>query len=309
MIGAIDIGGTKIAVGVVDDTGKVIASSSFPTAPLKGWQAALSTARQELQWHLRSTGVTLQGIGIGCTGPVYPQHGTVGKVALLPGWEGCPLAVEFATAFGVDVALENDADAAAMAECMWGSGRGVERFLYVTVSTGIGAGFLLNGKVYRGPNGSHPEMGHHVIDSSGPECACGSSGCFESLASGTALAQWFQQSDPRRRQVTARQIFELAAQQDACAVAAVARFSRYLAIGLGNLVTILTPDVIAIGGGVAAQANLFLPSVSEYIARCYREVPARATKLCAAELRGDVGLAGAAATWLIARKRLTSDSR
>lgn len=298
MIGAIDIGGTKIAVGIVDRAGKVLVSSSFPTQSSQGWRAATRTAVSMLHEQVRSTGATLDGIGIGCTGPVYPQQGMVGNVALLPGWEACPLSAEFASAFGVKVVLENDADAAAIAESLWGSGRGVERFLYVTVSTGIGAGFLLYGRVYRGPNGAHPEMGHHVIDCAGPACACGSSGCFESLASGTALADWFAQNDLLGRRIPAQQVFELAAEADPTAIAAVARFTRYLSIGLGNLVTILTPDVIAIGGGVAAQSSLFLPSVSEYMQRCYREVPVQATLLCSAQLRGDVGLAGAAATWL-----------
>ena len=115
---------------------------------------------------------------------------------------------------GVGAAMENDADAAALAEVLWGAGRDVERFLYLTLSTGIGAGLVLNGKLYRGKGGAHPEVGHHSIDPSGPPCYCGANGCWESLASGLALRDWFLQNDSQRRFTAS----DLNASPDLCVV-------------------------------------------------------------------------------------------
>ena len=176
MIGAVDIGGTKIAVGLVDEAGAVLSRLELPTAPGRGPADGLERITAALRETVRLAGGELQGIGIGCTGPVDPRSGIIGANAFLPGWQDLNLAAELQREFGVSAAMENDADAAALGEYAWGAGCGSNRFIYVTVSTGIGGGLVFDGRLYRGMDGSHPEIGHHVIDPTGPQCFCGARG-------------------------------------------------------------------------------------------------------------------------------------
>ncbi len=187
MIGAIDIGGTKIAVGVVDDAGRIVDRLECPTESERGFPNGLARMAAMLRETAARTGAKLRGIGIGCTGPVDPFAGVLGSVDLLPGWQGGAIVAGLEEEFGIPVAMENDADAAGLAEAAWGAGRGKRRFLYVTVGTGIGVAIILDGALYRGVDGSHPEAGHIVIDASGPRCYCGADGCWEVLAAGPAM--------------------------------------------------------------------------------------------------------------------------
>ena len=218
------------------------------------------------------------------------------------GWQGCQLVNEITRRFSVPVAMENDADAAALAEATWGSGVGVDRFLYVTISTGIGTGFLLQGNVYRGFEGAHPEMGHHTIDPRAPQCYCGAHGCWESLASGNAIKNWYLENDRNRRfaldSFSAETIFELYRAGDSLALEAIDRLSYYIGLGLANLTTILVPGAITIGGGIALSADFFLERAVEIFRSSCREVPAERTTVNTASLRNDIGLAGAAAVWV-----------
>lgn len=302
LVGAIDIGGTKVAIGLVTKDGRIVCRRSLRTQHLPNPKAALAGIKSNLEECLQESGGQLAGIGIGCTGPVDPLTGTIGKVANLPGWEGWRIVDEITALFSTSTRMENDADAAALAEATWGCGVGAERFLYVTISTGIGAGFLLQGKIYRGVDGSHPEMGHHVIDPSGPDCYCGARGCWESLASGTAITNWFLANDPGHRfspdSFNAETIFQMYSAGDKVAEAAIARLSQYVGMGLANLTTILGPDMIAIGGGVALGSEVFLGRAVEILRKVCGEVPVEKTIVRAAALRNDVGLAGAAAVWL-----------
>jgi glucokinase len=298
-IGAVDIGGTKIAVGFVTRQGTVLSQRSFPTASTAGWRGGVEAIATALNECHRETGLEMKTVGIGCTGPVNPLSGIVGRVALLPGWEGCPLTTALAELTGADVTMENDADAAALGEFAWGSGRGARRFLYVTVSTGIGTGFICNGELYRGAEGAHPEMGHHTIDSLGPLCYCGARGCWESLASGTAIERRF--SELRRNEgvgadwMNARSIFELAQGRDVTACSTIERFLHDLGTGLANVTTMLVPDVIALGGGVMQSMTPYLEMTRQFVKRTCGEVSFHGTSIRLAELEDRVGLVGAAA--------------
>jgi len=302
IVGAIDIGGTKVAVGLVTENGGIISRRNIPTRDLRNSAIAVAAIESSLNECIRESGITPKGIGIGCTGPVYPITGEIGKVANLPGWQGCRIVDEIERRIGIPAMMENDADAAALAEATWGSGRGVERFLYITLSTGIGGGFLLGGNVYRGAGGSHPEMGHHSIDPSGPTCYCGAKGCWESLASGNALRDWFIENDSEHRfsgdTLDARTIFDLYDSGDALAKQTVERLSYYVGIGLANLTTILVPDVIALGGGLTRGSALFLDRAVQIFRQRCGEVPAEKTVVRTAVLEENLDLAGAAAVWL-----------
>jgi glucokinase len=298
MIGAVDIGGTKIAVGIVDEAGQVLARAECPTAPERGLADGLTRITALLRETAARAGGILRGIGVGCTGPVNPLAGTIGDVEFLPGWEGADLVGELARAFGVSAAIENDADAAALGEAAWGAGQGAVRFIYVTVGTGIGGGLVFDGQLYRGVDGAHPEIGHHIVDPSGPACFCGGHGCWESMASGPAMAHWVKEQDAASRLTDARSICAAAEQGDPLAQAAVAREGRYLGLGLANLVTLFTPDVIAVGGGVMRSLHLFRDAIMETIRATCGLVPHEHTRIVPAGLGPDTALIGAARVWL-----------
>ncbi|HME36796.1 MAG TPA: ROK family protein, partial [Candidatus Sulfotelmatobacter sp.] len=300
MIGAVDIGGTKIAVGMVDDDGKVLARMQAPTDP-DNYADSLNLIASMLRETAGKAGVQLTGIGIGSTGPVDPMRGEFGDVDFMPGWRGKGLVKDLAQIFNVRVALENDGDAAALAEAGWGAGRNCSRLIYVTVGTGIGGGIIIDGQLYRGVDGAHPEVGHQVIDPAGPQCSCGFHGCWESLAAGPAMVAWIQSHAsagyPHREGITAKKICELAQQGDETALRAVEHEAFYLGLGLANLINLFTPDAIVLSGSVMNSAPLFLDRIREVIASGCRFVPAEKTQLMLASLGEDTNLIGAARVW------------
>jgi glucokinase len=300
VIGAVDIGGTKIAVGVVDDNGKVLAQTQAPTDP-DHYDNGIQLIARMLRETAQSAGVELRGIGIGSTGPVDPMRGEFGDVDFLPGWRGKNPVRDLAEMFDLRVALENDGDAAALAEAGWGAGRNRSRLIYVTVGTGIGGGIVIDGKLYRGVDGAHPEVGHHVVDPAGPACSCGFHGCWESLAAGPAMVTWLEShapaNYPQREGITAKRICELAQQGDAVALEAVEHEALYLGLGLANLINLFTPDAIVLSGSVMKSASLFLDRIRTVIRRGCRFVPAEKTELTLASLGDDTNLIGAARVW------------
>ncbi|HEU0369003.1 MAG TPA: ROK family protein, partial [Candidatus Acidoferrum sp.] len=196
MIGAVDIGGTKIAVGIVDGNGRVVSRVEAPTEAERGYAVGLQKITKMLRKIWGGTGAKIRGIGIGSTGMLDPICGEWTDVDFLPGWEGRNPVEDLSREFGVSAAMENDGDAGALAETYWGAGKGKSRVVYVTVGTGIGGGVILDGHLYRGVAGSHPEIGHHVMEVSGPECTCGFRGCWEALAAGSSMEKWYAENRP-----------------------------------------------------------------------------------------------------------------
>jgi len=301
MIAAVDIGGTKIATGIVDPSGRVLTRSQVPTNADAGYRRAIDSITQMLRSAERETGHRITGIGIGSTGPIYPLTGEIGDVNFFPSWKGENPVKDLERTFQVTVAIENDADAAALGEAGWGAGRDKSRLVYVTVGTGIGVGLIFDGKVYRGVDHSHPEIGHHLIDPSGPACYCGFSGCWESLATGPAMEGWMATNVPKdypnRQNLTAKRICELARAGDLWAKRAAEREARYLGLGLANLVTLYVPDVIVLGGSVMKSSDLFLDTARKIIASSCHFVPYERTELALASLGEDANLIGAARVW------------
>lgn len=301
MIGALDIGGTKIAAGIVAADGRVLTRSQVPTNAEAGYGNALEAVVNMLRSAEKTTGQEITGIGIGSTGPVYPLTGEIGDVNFFPNWKGQNPVKDLERVFNVQVAIENDADAAALGEACWGAGRNKSRLIYVTVGTGIGVGLVFDGKVYRGVDYSHPEIGHHLIDPSGPSCFCGFNGCWESLATGPAMEAWMASQIPgdypHRENLEARKICDLARTGDAWAKRAVERTARYLGLGLANLVTLYVPDVIALGGSVMRSSDLFLDTIHKIITASCHFVPYKRTEVALASLGDDANLIGAARVW------------
>ncbi|HZZ38323.1 MAG TPA: ROK family protein [Acidobacteriaceae bacterium] len=297
IIGAVDIGGTKIAVGGVREDGTIAFHSTCTTDPQRGFDEALQRIREMLRGAANACG-KLEGIGIACPGPLDPYSGILGQVGTLPGWEGRSLCDELETEFEVTIAVENDADAAALGEMRWGAAKGNRNFIYITVSTGIGGGIVLQGELYRGVDGSHPELGHQILDSTGPLCYCGVRGCWESLASGSAMTQWMSEQMPESPPASAEMICQLAAKGDGPALRAVRREGLYLGLGLANLVTLFSPGKILLGGGVMKSSALFLDYAREVVLDACTQVPAKRTDIVLASLGADSGLLGAAQAWL-----------
>jgi glucokinase len=309
MIGAVDIGGTKIAVGMVTDGGRVVSRKELPT-DVASYTNGLVAIAGLLRETALIAGTEITGIGIGSTGPIESFTGKFGEVDFLPGWRGQNPVEDLARMFHVRVALENDADAAALGEAGWGAGKNKSRLIYLTVGTGIGGGIVLDGHLYRGVNGSHPELGHHVIDPAGPQCSCGFHGCWESLATGPAMVAWVDANAPadysHRAQLTAERICQLARQGDELARRAVEREAYYLGLGIANLINLFTPDVIVLSGSVMKSALLFLDGIRKVICRGCRFVPFEKTEILQASLGEDANLIGAARVW---HERFGEDAR
>jgi glucokinase len=298
-IGAVDIGGTKIAVGAASEDGRIISRIECPTRPESGFADAMDRTKSMLQQVAAGTAGCFKGIGVACPGPLDPASGVLGEVGTLAGWEGGNLIATLEAEFGIPIAVENDADAATLAEAKCGAVRGSSHLIYLTVSTGIGAGILIDGHLYRGAHGTHPEIGHQIVDAStGSSCYCKASGCWESLASGEALAAWVQKRQPSSTRKTAADIGRLAEAGDALALEAMDREGYYLGLGLANLITIFAPDTIVLGGGVMKSSRLFLPRAIETIHDVCTQVPVENTTIAIAALGADTGLAGAAQAWL-----------
>lgn len=301
MIGAVDIGGTKIAVGIVDGDGKVLASQERPTDADRGYSHALGNITDMLRTTARMANTTISGIGIGSTGPIYPLTGEIGNVNFFPHWEGENPVKDLTEIFAVKVAIENDGDAAALGEAGWGAGKNKKRLIYVTIGTGIGTGLIFDGQLYRGVDQAHPEIGHHIIDPSGPPCLCGFRGCWESLAAGPAMVAWLENEAPNgyayRDQLNAKRICELALEGEELARRAVERETYYLGLGLANLVTLFAPDAIVLGGSVMKSASLFLGGIRKIINESCRFVPFERTELTLASLGDSANLIGAARVW------------
>lgn len=301
LIGAVDIGGTKIAVGMIDEEGKVRGRLQCPTDPEGGYTRALENIRKMLGATARMAGAEISGIGIGSTGPVDPITGEFGNVNFFPRWKGENPVKDLAAIFGLKTAMENDGDAAALGEAAWGAGKEKKRLIYITVGTGIGNGMIFDGHLYRGADDSHPEMGHHVIDPSGPLCDCGAHGCWESLAAGPAMTAWMKKEAgvkyPEHADWSAKRICELAEGGDELARRAVEREAYYLGLGLANLVTMFMPDGIVLGGSVMKSAYLFLDGIRKIIRQSCGLVPFEKTELTLASLGEDANLIGAAQVW------------
>jgi glucokinase len=301
VVGAVDIGGTKVAVAALDASGRVLAKDVGPTNAASGFDAGMARIAAMLEAVRTRAAVELRGIGIGCTGPIDPMSGEIGTVEYLAGWRGCNPVERLTARFGLKVAMENDADSAALGEFYWGAGRGKRHVVCVTVGTGIGGGIVLNGALFRGLDGAHPELGHHTIEASGPQCYCGARGCWEVLASGSAMAARAERDAPadypHRDRLSAQGVCELARRGDPFARREVEREAHYLGVGVANLVTLYAPEVIVLSGSVMDSAELFMPAIRAAALSSCNLVPAARVEISLSAQGSDAALIGAGAVW------------
>lgn len=305
----VDLGGTKINTGLLDEYGNIITSIKVPTEAEKGADYVVKKIINSIEFVLKDSGISqrdIAGIGIGSPGPIDAQRGIIIKSSNLPGWLNVEITKEINRAFNTEVKLNNDANAAALGEYMFGSGKGTRNFVYITVSTGIGGGFIVDGKLYDGANSNSAEIGHTVINFDGPRCNCGSFGCFEAYASGTAIGKIAKEelqnnSDSLISEIAgedgirAEHVFEAAKKGDKLAIKIIDNEAYYLGIGIANIVNSMNPEVIAIGGGVSNGWDMFSEKMLETARERSIASSFEACKILKAELGENIGLLGAAA--------------
>ena len=310
LILGIDLGGTKILTAVTDTQGKMLSRDHSITPAAKGQKAVIQSILESTGRALEQAGIStadLDAIGIGAPGLSNPETGILFTSPNLPGWRDVPLRDIIQKELGKKAFLINDANAAAIGELHFGAARGARNFIYITVSTGIGGGIIIDGNIYTGSAGTAGELGHMVIDDEGPLCNCGNRGCWETLASGTALAREarhrikegartsildYAGGDEER--VSAETIHQAAQAGDNLAQELIARTGYYIGVGLANLVNIFNPEVIVIGGGLSNIGDLLLqPAFAEAERRAFRQ-SYQAVRFVRAELGRNSGVIGAA---------------
>ncbi len=291
----LDIGGTKLAGGVLTREARLLERSERPARAAEGAAASLGQVwgiLEELCAAAQAFG-TLDGIGVCAPGPLDPRTGVIFNPTNMPGWVNVPLAGEVTRRFGAPCRVENDANGAGLAEALFGAGRGCRSVFYATISTGIGTGIILDGKVYHGKNGAAGEGGHVTIDYRSPAvCNCGNPGCIEALASGTAIA--------RRAGRPAEELARAAAAGDAAAARFLEDTWDMLAAWLGSVVSLLDPDIIVIGGGVSRIGEPLFRTLREAVPKRTINPFAAQTPIVPAALDRDVGIYGGAAVILSA---------
>ena len=303
----IDVGGTNLRAGIVDGEGVLRSRISVPVGASGNSEGLIRCLAELARKAVLAAGVpeeTIASVGVGIPGAV--KNGRILYTCNLP-LQDVSFEKRFRAYFDRPVYLENDANCAAAGEWLYGAGRGTANFVMVTLGTGIGGGFILNGKLYTG-SGMAGEIGHMALHRNGALCGCGRRGCWEAYCSATGLIRRTREAmsahpesllnrlAEKNGTVDGRTVFQVAEAGDPAALALCRDYSADLGAGITNLVNLLDPEVVALGGGVAgAPAALLLEPVREIVAReCYGSHVGRLPQIVTAELKGDAGLIGAA---------------
>ena len=306
----VDIGGTKVAVGVVNRDGEILAQQRAPMVASGSAEEGLEAVTGAIDSMLSNSPSEIASIGICAPGPLDPERGVVLNPPNVPCWRNFPLAERVSVKYRVPVKVDNDANAAALAETLWGSARGFRYVFYATIGTGIGSGIVLDGSIYHGKTGSAGEGGHVSIDYRGPVCACGKRGCIEILAAGPAIgarARTKVAAEASRASlllslaadnitaVTSETVGLAYAQGDALAEEILLETVELLSAWLGNIVDLFDPDVIVIGGGVAAMLSPFFEQIKRRLPRWCVNPHAAEVPLVMAHYETDAEIASGAA--------------
>ena len=312
----VDVGGTKVAAGLVNSNGKisqhirVLMPAGDAAAALAAVTSAIDGVRHAIDEHAidENEKPLVSGIGICAPGPLDPHTGVIVNPPNLPAWRNFPLACEIRKVYKLPVRIDNDGNAAALAEALWGAGRDYRTVFCATIGTGIGTGIVCNRRIYHGRTGAAAEGGHNTIDYRGPRCGCGKLGCIEALASGPAIARRaaekiraggrsvildYAEGVPGR--ITSEMVARAYIAGDALAKEVLEQTTEYLTVWLGNIIDLLEPDVIIVGGGAGKMLEPFFDQIRNRLptwcvnSRC-QEIP-----LVPAHYGADAGIAGGAA--------------
>jgi glucokinase len=306
----IDIGGTKISLVLGTEKGKILARREIAT----GIRTKTAACIKELVSNLRALILhacvppkKILGVGVGCPGPVDSSKGTLPRSPNLPGWKGIPLRNILQKATGLPVFLANDANAAALGEKFFGAGKKVQDLIYITVSTGVGGGIVMNGELHEGAGCVAGEIGHMSVVPEGRRCGCGKRGCLEAYASGTAIVNNVRDRMTSKntslwkflrgnKRVGAKQVGMAAREGDKLAIESYRSAGYYLGIGIANLLNILNPEKIVIGGGVLKTApKIFWRTMIKSVKQHAWPEAFRTAKIVPSLLKGHVGDHGALA--------------
>ena len=300
----IDLGGTQLRVAVADDRGRLRTVLRRPTEAARGRQHVINRIVAAVADALADDGTQarrVRALGIGLPGPVDPSAGLVISPANLPGFRNVPLNRILTAATGIRSYLHHDAHLAALAEHRRGAGRGASELIYVTVSTGIGAGLLIRGELYAGAHGSAGEIGHIVVQRDGPLCTCGNRGCVEAIASGTGIARAARELGAqtptsalhRLEAPSPMEVARAARDGDQLAIGILDTAGTYLGIAMGTLVNLFNPQLIVLGGSVIkAGAPLLAPMRRSMVASSWKAAR-RGLRIVRPALGDDAGLIGA----------------
>ena len=307
----IDIGGTKLATVVADSTGHILSKVRKPTLAEKGPEYALQLLFEMVRETVASADLaqeSVSAIGVSCGGPLDTKTGVVYSPPNLPGWDALPLKAQLESEFHIPVTIENDANASALAEYRFGGGRGYEAVLYITMSTGIGGGIVIDGQIYHGANDSAGEVGHQILLPDGPRCGCGKRGCLEALCSGPAIARRAQDTIQKQlvdgtesatallklanghiKNVKSEHVLEAAQTGDILALQLVEETAYYMGWGIANLVNILNPDIVLLGTIAIAAGDLLLNPIRKNVSKFAMTRPTEAVKIAPAQLGDALG--------------------
>lgn len=305
----IDIGGTNIAAGVVDENYNIVARSKVKTNSGRGHEAVLQDiviAGKNAVKDMDLSMSDMDWVGLGCPGTCNLDTGIVEYSNNLK-WNNVPLRDYVGTALGIPSYIENDANAAALGEFYAGSAKGSKSAIIITIGTGLGAGIIIDGKLFSGSNYAGAEIGHTVINVDGEQCTCGRKGCFETYCSATALVKFTKRAIEKypdsamvklaeeEGKVSGRTAFKAAKIGDKAGQEVVDYFIKNLACGLINTINIFQPDMLCIGGGVSNEGDNLLNPLKEYISReVYSKNSNNNTKITLCSLGNNSGIIGAA---------------
>lgn len=317
MIGApvlgLDVGGTKLAAGIVSVDGELLASAREPTVLDDGPRRIVDRLVELGKRVMDEAGTAadaLVAVGVGCGGPLDAERGIIQDPPNLPGWTDVPLVAWLHDAFERPVHLDNDANAAALAEHRWGAGRGCESIVYLTISTGIGGGVVIGERLLRGANGNAAEIGHMSVKFDGWPCVCGRRGCLEAFASGTNIARRAREAVADGAPsvmtnlagsvaaITAKTVADAARRGDPVARRIWDETTDVLGAGLANVLNLFNPSRIVLGGGVTLAGELLFEPLRRVALAQTLGPQAEVADIVPAELGETIGIHGAAAVAL-----------
>ncbi|WP_250305676.1 ROK family transcriptional regulator [Streptomyces sp. A 4/2] len=292
----VDFGHTHLRVAVGNLAHQVLAEESEPLDVDASSAEGFGRAEELVNRLITATGIgadKVVGVGLGVPGPIDVESGTLGSTSILPGWSGINPSDEFAARLGVPVYVDNDANLGALGELVWGSGRGVRDLAYIKVASGVGAGLVIDGQIYRGPGGTAGEIGHITLDESGPVCRCGNRGCLETFTAARYVLPLLESSHGTG--LTIERVVQLARGGDPGCRRVIADVGRHIGSGVANLCNLLNPSRVVLGGDLAEAGELVLGPIRESVGRYAIPSAARQLSVLPGALGGRAEVLGALA--------------
>ncbi|MER8043723.1 ROK family transcriptional regulator [Streptomyces sp. NPDC094032] len=292
----VDFGHTHLRVAVGNLAHQVLAEEAEPLDVDASAAEGFDRAERLVTRLIAATGIGREkvvGVGLGVPGPIDVSSGLLGSTSILPGWSGINPAEELSARLGVPVHVDNDANLGALGELVWGSGRGVKDLAYIKVASGVGAGLVIDGRVYRGPGGTAGEIGHITLDESGPVCRCGNRGCLETFTAARYVLPLLQSS--HGADLTMERVVQLAREGDPGCRRVIADVGRHIGSGIANLCNLLNPSRVILGGDLAEAGELVLAPIRDSVSRYAIPSAARQLSLAQGALGGRAEVLGALA--------------